>query len=106
MFASLFWGAYEQAGSTLNLFADRYTRAELFGYTFPSSWLQSVQPVCVDPLRAGVRVAVACGSGRASRRARPSSRIGLLFVGLAFLLLVPAGAFAQGGRRQESARGG
>src|SRR5436309_2723606 len=24
--AILFWGAYEQAGSTLNLFADRYTR--------------------------------------------------------------------------------
>src|SRR5258706_12206320 len=29
--AILFWGAYEQAGSTLNLFADRYTRLEAFG---------------------------------------------------------------------------
>ena len=47
MFASLFWGAYEQAGSTLNLFADRYSSLTILGYTFPSSWLQSVQPVCV-----------------------------------------------------------
>src|SRR5690606_35675765 len=46
-FASLFWGAYEQAGSTLNLFADRYTRLELFGFEFPSSWFQSVQPIFV-----------------------------------------------------------
>src|SRR5262249_996419 len=45
--AILFWGAYEQAGSTLNLFADRYTRTELFGFSFPSSWFQSVQPIFV-----------------------------------------------------------
>ena len=45
--ASLFWGAYEQAGSTLNLFADRYTRLEIAGFGSPSSWLQSVQPIFV-----------------------------------------------------------
>ena len=45
--AVLFWGAYEQAGSTLNLFADRYTRLELGGFEFPSSWFQSVQPIFV-----------------------------------------------------------
>ena len=47
LFATLFWGAYEQAGSTLNLFADRYTRLSVFGFSFPSSWFQSVQPVFV-----------------------------------------------------------
>src|SRR5207237_343602 len=31
VFASLFWAAYEQSGSTLNLFADRYTRLSIFG---------------------------------------------------------------------------
>ena len=35
LFAILFWAGYEQAGSTLNLFADRYTRLEAFGYSFP-----------------------------------------------------------------------
>src|SRR5215831_10776496 len=38
--ASIFWGGYEQAGSTLNLFADRFTRTEIFGFAFPSSWFQ------------------------------------------------------------------
>ena len=45
--ATLFWGGYEQAGSTLTLFADRYTRLEIFGFSFPSSWFQTVQPICV-----------------------------------------------------------
>src|SRR5207244_1605468 len=31
VFASLFLGAYEQAGSTLNLFADRYVHLEVIG---------------------------------------------------------------------------
>src|SRR5262249_745740 len=34
VFASLFWGAYEQAGSTLNLFADQYSTLTILGYTF------------------------------------------------------------------------
>lgn len=40
--SAIFWSIFEQAGSTLNLFADRSTRNELFGLTFPSTWFQSV----------------------------------------------------------------
>ena len=89
-FAILFWGGYEQAGSTLNLFADRNTRLELFGFSFPSSWFQSVQPIFVI-LLAPVFAWLWIGSARASRRARPSSRSACLFMGLSFLVLVPAG---------------
>jgi POT family proton-dependent oligopeptide transporter len=35
--ASVFWSVFEQAGSTLNLFADRDTRTVAFGYDFPPS---------------------------------------------------------------------
>src|SRR5579862_8671243 len=35
--AAVFWSVFEQAGSTLNLFADRRTRNELLGIAFPSS---------------------------------------------------------------------
>src|SRR5437870_9731337 len=38
LFASLFWGAYEQAGSTLTLFADRYVRLALLGVKRCASW--------------------------------------------------------------------
>lgn len=42
LFSILFWTGFEQAGSSFNLFAERQTRNSLFGYEFPSSWLQSV----------------------------------------------------------------
>jgi len=39
---SLFWCMFEQAGSTLNLFAQRSTRNSVFGFAFPASWLQAM----------------------------------------------------------------
>src|SRR6266571_5020576 len=45
--AVVFWAGYEQAGSTLSLFADRYTRLSAFGLSFPSSWFASVQAIFV-----------------------------------------------------------
>src|SRR5262245_47848597 len=92
--AILFWGAYEQAGSTLNLFADRFTRLELFGVSFPSSWFQSVPPIFVillAPMFAWLWLRL--GSREPSVPAKFA--IGVLFMGLAFLILVPAGATAQ-----------
>ena len=95
IFAALFWGAYEQAGSTLNLFADRYTRLAVLGFTIPSSWLQAVQPVFVIVLAPVVAwLWVRLGSREPSIPAKFA--IALLCAGLAFLLLVPAAAMAQG----------
>src|SRR5207244_2499540 len=45
--AALFWSVYEQAGSTLNLFADRSTENVVFGNAFPSSWWQSVNALLI-----------------------------------------------------------
>jgi POT family proton-dependent oligopeptide transporter len=98
--ATLFWGAYEQQGSTLNLFADRYTRLEIFGFPFPSSWFQSVPPIFVvifAPIFAWMWVRL--GPREPSVPAKIA--LGVLFMGLGFLVLVPAGAMAQadGGTR-------
>jgi POT family proton-dependent oligopeptide transporter len=92
--AVLFWGAYEQAGSTLNLFADRYTRLTMFGFTFPSSWFQSVQPIFViilAPIFGWLWVRL----GRSEPSVPTKFAIGLVFMGLSFAVLVPAGAMAQ-----------
>jgi POT family proton-dependent oligopeptide transporter len=94
--ASLFWGGYEQAGSTLALFAERYTRLEMFGFSFPSSWFQSVQAIWViilAPVFAWLWMRL--GSREPSIPAKFG--FGLVFMGLAFLLLMPAGALAQSG---------
>jgi POT family proton-dependent oligopeptide transporter len=92
--AILFWGAYEQAGSSLALFADRYTRLEVFGFSFPSSWFQSVQPIFVitlAPIFAWIWVRL----GPRNPSVPAKLALGVLFMGLAFLVLVPAGAMAQ-----------
>src|SRR4051812_28044056 len=93
-FSILFFGAFEQAGSTLTLFADRLTRLSLLGFSFPSSWFQSEQPLFVlilAPTFAWLWVAM----GRLQPSSPAKFAYGLLLVGLGFLLLVPAAAFAQ-----------
>jgi POT family proton-dependent oligopeptide transporter len=42
--AALFWSGFEQAGSSLNLFARDLTDRNLFGYEIPTGWLQNVNP--------------------------------------------------------------
>jgi POT family proton-dependent oligopeptide transporter len=45
--AALFWSGFEQAGSSMNLFAERLTNRVLFGWEVPASWLQSVNPIFI-----------------------------------------------------------
>jgi POT family proton-dependent oligopeptide transporter len=94
--AILFWGAYEQAGSTLNLFADRYTRLEILGFSFPSSWFQSVPAILVI-LLAPVFAWLWIRLGPREPSVAGKFAFALLFMGLAFLVLVPAGSLAQSG---------
>jgi POT family proton-dependent oligopeptide transporter len=93
--AGLFWGGYEQAGSTLNLFADRYTRLDIFGIAFPSSWFQSVQPIFVIIL-APVFGWLWVRLGRREPSVPAKFALGLLFMSLSFMVLIPAGAMASG----------
>jgi POT family proton-dependent oligopeptide transporter len=98
VFASLFWGAYEQAGSTLTLFADRYVHLELLGLKLYASWFVSVQALFVillSPLFAWLWIRL--GARQPSSPAKFA--IALVFVGLAFVLLIPAGALAQQGMK-------
>ena len=94
LFAILFWGAFEQSGSSLTLFADRYTRLPLFGWSFPSSWFQVEQPVFVlilAPTFAWLWLRL--GSRQPSSATKFA--LGLILVGLGYLWIVPAAATAQ-----------
>jgi POT family proton-dependent oligopeptide transporter len=93
---ALFSSVFEQAGSTLNLFADRDSHNEILGYAFPSSWYQATNPILIfilAPVFAWLWV-------RLGPR-EPSSPVklswGLLGAGLGFLLLVPAAKIAATG---------
>jgi POT family proton-dependent oligopeptide transporter len=93
-FSMLFWGAFEQAGSSLNLFADRLTRLSFLQWNFPSTLFQSVQPLFViifSPIFALLWLRM----GKHEPSSPTKFGFGLFFVGLSFLLLVPGAAIAQ-----------
>ncbi|MBU3664200.1 MAG: peptide MFS transporter, partial [Bacteroidetes bacterium] len=46
-FVIFFWGAFEQAGASLTLFADRQTNRNLMGWEMPASYFQSINPLAV-----------------------------------------------------------
>ncbi|MCB1189307.1 MAG: peptide MFS transporter [Leptospiraceae bacterium] len=46
-FGMFFWLAFEQAGSSISLFTDRFTDRNVFGYIIPASTIQSVNPFMI-----------------------------------------------------------
>jgi len=96
VFAALFWAAYEQAASTLNLFVDRYADRTVLGWTVPSSWFVAIQPLFVI-LLSGVFAWLWVRLGPREPSTPAKFSFGLLFAGLSFVLLLPAGAIAQRG---------
>jgi POT family proton-dependent oligopeptide transporter len=47
LFVVCFWAAYDQAGSSMNLFADRHTRLQVGSFTLRSTWFQAVPAMFV-----------------------------------------------------------
>jgi len=97
VFSILFWMTYEQAGSSLTLFADRLTETTILGWTYPSSWFQSVPAIFViifAPIIGAVWQKLA--------DRQPSSpgkfTIGLFFAGIAFVVIAFASTLAANGR--------
>jgi len=44
LLAAIFWSGFEQAGSSMNLFAQDLTDRVLFGFEVPTGWLQNINP--------------------------------------------------------------
>jgi POT family proton-dependent oligopeptide transporter len=97
LFTILFWAAYEQKGASLNLFAKELVRTEVFGMRFPSSWLQSCTPLFVIIL-APIFSILWVRLGKRQPSSPVKFTLGLLFIGLAYCLLVPAAAMTAYGR--------
>jgi len=97
LFTILFWGAYEQKGASLNLFALHLVRNEIFGLRFPSSWLQSLTPFFVI-LLAPIFSVLWVKMGRRQPTSPMKFALGLTFIGLAYVLLVPGAALTAQGR--------
>jgi len=94
LFALIFWAGFEQAGSSLTLFADRATRLTILHFTYPSSWFQSVEPLFViifSPVFAWLWISM----GRREPSSPAKFTLGLFFLAFSFLLMVPAAKYFQ-----------
>jgi POT family proton-dependent oligopeptide transporter len=96
-FSAVFFMAFEQSGSSLTLFADRLTRNNIFGYEFPSSWFQIVQPMCLLIL-APVFAMFWLKLGERQPSSPRKFTYGLLLVGASYVLLVYAATLTAAGR--------
>jgi len=100
--SAMFWSGFEQAGSSLNLFADRHTQRILdaFRFEIPASWFQSLNPVFIitlSPLFAMLWVYL----GRRGRNPSIPAKFacGLVLLGLGFLVMAAASELVTSGNR-------
>lgn len=96
--AAIFWSGFEQAGSSLNIFADQRTNRVIGGWEAPASWLQSVNPIFI------ILLAPIFGwlwTWLAARKANPSIplkfALGLLGLSAGFFVISWGAANAEAG---------
>ncbi|NOT88419.1 MAG: MFS transporter [Lysobacter sp.] len=86
-FNILFWMFFEQAGSSFNFLAENIVDRTLGSWEFPTAWFQSVNSIAIIVL-APVIAWIWVKMGRRNPSIPRKFGLGLLFNGLAFLLLM------------------
>jgi len=97
-FVIFFWAAYEQTGSSMNLFADKNTDLRVWSFNVPSSWFQSVNPFVIL-IFAPIFAALWTVLGRAGREPSTALKmvLGLALLATGFLFMVLGGSRADTG---------
>ena len=86
-FNILFWMFFEQAGSSFTFLADKIVDKNVFGFAWPVAWFQSVNSLAIivfAPILAWLWVRLGSANPSIPRK----FGLGLIFNGLAFLLLM------------------
>jgi proton-dependent oligopeptide transporter, POT family len=96
--SAMFWSGFEQAGSSLNLFAERFTQRKVFDWLIPAGWFQTLGPIFIISLAPAVAwswVALARHNREPSLFAKFSAGLFLLAAG--FLIMTGAARIASHG---------
>jgi len=89
IFAAIFWAAFEQAPTSLQLFAMDFTDRSMFGMEIPATWFQSVNSAFIiifSPVFAAVWIFMAKRGYDISSPAKFA--LGLAFAGFGFLIML------------------
>jgi proton-dependent oligopeptide transporter, POT family len=89
LFAILFWLAFNQGGSSMTLFALRYTDRQIFGFKMPPSWLLSAESLYLVIFAFPI-TSFYLYLARIKKDPSPpmKSALGLIAMGLCFLVMV------------------
>ena len=91
--ATLFWAGFEQASSSMTLFAERGTDREVFGWEMPTSWLQAVNPLFII-LLAPVFASLWVWLGKRDPSIPVKFGVGLVQLGIGFFVVAWGAAYA------------
>jgi POT family proton-dependent oligopeptide transporter len=89
LFAAIFWSAFEQAPTSLNLFAADFTDRQFGGFEMPATWFQSINSafvIILAPVFAVLWVGLARRGIDLSSPAKFA--LGLFFAGLGFFMMI------------------
>lgn len=91
VFASIFWAAFEQAPTSLNLFAKDFTNRTFFGWEVPTLWYQSINSLFIiacAPMMGALWLTMAKHGMELSSPTKFA--LGLLLAGIGFAVMIPA----------------
>lgn len=93
-FVIFFWAGFEQAGSSLSLYTDKFIDRTVGGFTIPTSFFQSVNPLFIVILAPLFSIFWTSSLGK--RLSTPVKMgLGMIFLGIGFFFML--GAVAQRG---------
>jgi len=100
VFAAIFWAAFEQAPTSLNLFANDFTDRTVFGWEMPATWFQSVNSffiIVLAPVFAAIWVALSKRNMEFSDPAKFAFGLAMAGVGFAVMIVAANAVVASGG---------
>ncbi len=100
VFAAIFWAAFEQAPTSLNLFANDFTDRDIFGWEMPATWFQSVNSafiILLAPVFAALWVWMAKRNIELASPAKFAAGLAAAGVGFALMIVAANQVVSSGG---------